>query len=399
MYKRFGAALIILALALSLSAYAADTMWQCGECGRRVPKALGDVCPYCGTHRHIHTWREATCTEPKTCTECGETEGAALGHQWDEGAVIREATCCEDGLIRYTCTVCGAAWEESSAKDPANHAGGTELKSRVDATCTTDGYTGNTYCLGCGALISVGNETPALGHLWQDATFTVPKTCARCGETEGEKLALEIGSTVVFGHYPQTVSGRDNTPIEWIVLDRNDSSALLVSRYGLDVKRCNEERTDVTWETCTLRAWLNREFLNAAFGEKEQAGILLTDVDNGKKQGKWSADGGKDTQDMVFLLSYAEANRYLGITAEGSDSAQSRLAPTAYAKTAGAWTSNRNRTADGETAGWWWLRSPGRSQNLGASVDSRGSLYDHYVSDSSGCVRPAIWVNLGSGAF
>ena len=28
-----------------------------------------------------HEWKEATCTEPKTCTKCGETEGEALGHK------------------------------------------------------------------------------------------------------------------------------------------------------------------------------------------------------------------------------------------------------------------------------------------------------------------------------
>lgn len=46
---------------------------------------------------HEHTWKEATCTEPKTCTECGETEGEALGHTWEE------ATCTEP---RH-CSICG----------------------------------------------------------------------------------------------------------------------------------------------------------------------------------------------------------------------------------------------------------------------------------------------------
>jgi hypothetical protein len=46
---------------------------------------------------HQHTFSEATCTSPKTCTECGETEGEPLGHTWVE------ATCTEP----KTCTVCG----------------------------------------------------------------------------------------------------------------------------------------------------------------------------------------------------------------------------------------------------------------------------------------------------
>ena len=44
-----------------------------------------------------HEWQEATCTEPKTCSKCGETEGQALGHKWIN------ATCTEP----KTCEVCG----------------------------------------------------------------------------------------------------------------------------------------------------------------------------------------------------------------------------------------------------------------------------------------------------
>ena len=105
---------------------------------------------------HQHTWKDATCTEPKTCTECGETEGSALGHSW------RDAICTEP----KTCTRCGAT--EGSA---LGH-------SWKDAICTEP-----KTCTRCGAT-----EGSALGHLWKDATCTEPKTCTRCGKTEG--LAL-----------------------------------------------------------------------------------------------------------------------------------------------------------------------------------------------------------------
>lgn len=54
-----------------------------------------------------HEWAEATCTEPKTCTKCGETEGEALGHNWGEWEVSVEATPTSDGLKKRTCTLCG----------------------------------------------------------------------------------------------------------------------------------------------------------------------------------------------------------------------------------------------------------------------------------------------------
>ena len=68
---------LVLVLILMISAQA-ETTWECINCGKRVPEIMGDVCPYCGSRRHEHTWREATYTEPRTCEECGATEGSPL---------------------------------------------------------------------------------------------------------------------------------------------------------------------------------------------------------------------------------------------------------------------------------------------------------------------------------
>lgn len=48
--------------------------------------------------KHEHVWTEATCTTPKTCSACGETEGEPLGHSWKEATYNAPKTC----------TVCGA---------------------------------------------------------------------------------------------------------------------------------------------------------------------------------------------------------------------------------------------------------------------------------------------------
>ena len=121
-----------------------------------------------------------------------------------------------------------------------------------------------------------------------------------------------VGNYVTFGEYPQTADGKDMTPIEWLVLARDGNKALLISRYALDAKRYNNSNTE-KWETCTLRTWLNGTFYNKAFSSAEQAAILTTSVDNSSNQGYWGRSGG-NTQDKVFLLSYAEANKYFGIT-------------------------------------------------------------------------------------
>ncbi len=220
-----------------------------------------------------------------------------------------------------------------------------------------------------------------------------------CAEDGNDRFA--IGSYSTFGVYPQTAEGGDETPIEWLVLDRDGDKALLISRYGLDAQPYNTEYTKITWEQCTLRTWLNGTFLNKAFTSEEQKGIILTNVDNSKSQGYsgWSTNGGYNTQDKIFLLSYAEANKYFGVTYNDSNNTKSRVEPTAYAIAQGALTNSSCKTASGKAAGVWWLRSPGRGRSRAAYVYTFGSLFDRSVNYDYICVRPALWVNLDSDIF
>ena len=196
------------------------------------------------------------------------------------------------------------------------------------------------------------------------------------------KALRTVGGTVTFGNYEQdnnTSNGPE--PIEWIVLDVQGNRSLLVSKYGLDAKPYNNTKYEnTTWEQCTLRTWLNGEFLKTAFSEAEQGAILTTAVDNSKAQGYsgYSTNGGNNTQDKIFLLSYAEAWKYFG-----SDAAR-QCKPTAYAVAQRAYQSSGNC--------WWWLRSPGDYQDAAADVSPGGSR-DFYVNFSNEAVRPALWVN------
>ena len=219
-----------------------------------------------------------------------------------------------------------------------------------------------------------------------------------------EKLTAckTVGSIVTFGRYEQDNNiGNGQEEIEWIVLDVQDGKSLLLSRYGLDKKPYNTEYVGTTWEKCTLRKWLNGEFLQAAFTDTEQSGIMLTEVNNSKNQGydKWSSDGGNNTQDQVFLLSYAEACEYLGASFSIFNTKKTRVAPTAFAKAQGAYTDGREKTMEGESTGWWWLRSPGEHQGRAISVGTEGSLHDRDVHNDNAVVRPALWLNLESGIF
>ena len=204
------------------------------------------------------------------------------------------------------------------------------------------------------------------------------------------------GDIITFGRYPQAAEGTERTPIGWIVLEVQDGKALVISRYGLDAVPYNTEPVDVTWENCTLRAWLNSDFLNAAFTPEEQAAIPVAEVDNSAAQGysEWNTNGGNNTQDQVFLLSWAEANRYFGVTRKKNPGAS--VAPTAYAAGKGAFTRAEALTEDGAEAGYWWLRSPGGVQFLAACVGTLGTLADYDVDQEIVCVRPAMWLDLNA---
>lgn len=122
---------------------------------------------------HEHQWTDATCTEPKTCSECGKTEGEPLGHDW------ADATCTEP----KTCKVCGATEGE-----PLGH-------DFEDATCTEA-----KKCKRCG-----GVQGEPLGHNVAEWTTTTEPTCTESGTREGtcSRCGKAVTETLeATGHVP-----------------------------------------------------------------------------------------------------------------------------------------------------------------------------------------------------
>ena len=323
------------------------------------------------------------------CSDCGQRVEAgkpipAAGHQWRE-ETLRPATCASPGLRRRTCGRCGAVLDEAIPADPARHAGGNELRGRRDAGCETDCYTGDTYCAGCGKLLVSGSAVPAPGHDWQAATLTAPKTCRVCGRTEGDPLPSVTRETRFFGHYEQDNNpGNGPEPIEWLVLDARGGQALLISRCGLDVQPYYNDWVETTWEKCTLRRWLNSDFLKAAFSAGEQQAILTTSLSAAEGYAGWSTAGGGSTKDRIFLLSDREAfTLYFAGDAERVCTAT----PAAIA---------RGAKTDAEGRCWWWLRSPGLQQDNAAYVGADGTRNSHFVLNTTICVRPALRVDLSA---
>ncbi len=197
----------------------------------------------------------------------------------------------------------------------------------------------------------------------------------------------EVGDTVYFGTYEQdndTSNGQEK--IEWQVLAKEDNKVLVISKYALDCKPYNTSYTDVTWETCTLRKWLNNDFINAAFSADEKAMIPTVTV-SADKNPEYSTNPGNSTSDNVFLLSINEAEKYF------SDDDALTCAPTDYAIAHGALPFSNQ---DGLYTCWWWLRSPGGTQDNAAYVNSDVDVdeYGDHVGHGNIAVRPALWIDL-----
>jgi hypothetical protein len=199
---------------------------------------------------------------------------------------------------------------------------------------------------------------------------------------------FNVGDCIAFGGH------------EWLVLNKKSNKALLISKNIIDMRKyqSGRDRSNVTWENCVLRQWLNNDFYNE-FGAVEKVRILDTIVSN--EANPWFDSststhatysepvGGNNTVDRFFPLSIAEALQYFG------DSGK-----LAAGNIDGTWVIdddyNDARTAYyNNQVDWWWLRSPGEDGYSVAYVNYDGGI-DVYGSSKvdEGGVRPAFWLSL-----
>ena len=201
-------------------------------------------------------------------------------------------------------------------------------------------------------------------------------------------------SSVWFGNYTQS-SADTKEPVKWRVLQNADQKVFLLSDQNLDCKVYQDGYPSVTWETSSIRTWLNDSFKDAVFSAGEEAAVTETNVLN-KDHPYYETPGGEDTKDKVFLLSLEEVtNSAYGFT-DGYEPTSTREAKnTEYATTMGACTSSKPQYAGN---GYWWLRSPGGISVSAGIVDYDGKVEDEgdFVGDEEVAVRPALHLNLAS---
>lgn len=196
-----------------------------------------------------------------------------------------------------------------------------------------------------------------------------------------------IGSEVELGLYEQDNIEEDGKePIRWYVADNKniEGYVVLVSVYGLDYQQYHNEKTDVTWETCSLRTWLNDDFYNSAFSEEEKSVVSAVKLEN-PENSYYRIPGGNDTTDKVYLLNEYDATNYLAITAKHHGQALA----TEYTQALGA-----------EEIESYWLRSPGDKQSTAAVAYGESNFGETYSEVTNmRMVRPVILVPKNTEVF
>ncbi len=183
--------------------------------------------------------------------------------------------------------------------------------------------------------------------------------------------------TVMFGRYIQDETNIPK-PIEWTLLREDNKQYMLISKYALDCEKYNYNKEVVTWETCSLRKWLNDTFYNKAFLSEEKALMINTD---------YHSDITNKT-DRVFILTDDDYKNMFY---------RDECYPTKYAIRKGAIIKKDDEYRLGGngngTCYWWVCPSTKESDNAGiASYNSHGHAGSNYVNYKGISVRPVIYI-------
>ena len=158
-------------------------------------------------------------------------------------------------------------------------------------------------------------------------------------------------------------------PVKWKVLEVSDDDIFVMAEQTLDCQKYDSSKySSVTWETSTLRKWLNEQFIGQAFSAEEQKLIKQTNVTN-PRNSVYSIDGGKNTTDQIYILSEEEVKNakygFCQITNGFSQTRNPAVSDYSYSKG----THYSEFAADSREKGsYWWIRTPGQSLSRAATV-------------------------------
>ena len=210
-----------------------------------------------------HSWVDATCVSPKTCSACGITEGEALGHL-EETLAGKDATCTDSGLTDgKKCSVCD---ETTLAQEVIPALGHTEeVIAGEDPSCTETGLTEGKKCSVCYEIIIAQEEIPMVSHT-EEVIAGKAATCTEAGLTEGKKCSA-CGNTLVAqeeipasGHKDEDKNFEcdvcfvdlciDHIPSKAVEENRIEASCTSKGSYDMVIKcsQCGEEISRSSFE-------------------------------------------------------------------------------------------------------------------------------------------------------
>ena len=240
---------------------------------------------------------------------------------------------------------------------------------------------------------------------------------SKMGKSYKDKI-YENYDTVKFGKYYQSAINGFKTPIDWIVLAKEDGKVLLLSKYILDCKPFNDTFKKVChWNNSTIRKWLNNSFYDEAFNDKEKRIIIESELENKKDIDAFydsKATDSENTIDKVFLLSdaeflkylsanrfyqdheYVEKERQLSIELWGEDGDKQISFNYDNATTCGtpyAYKQGLKNALFENTANYWLRTNMSKNYEV-MFVTYEGWTFCDSVSAKIYGIRPAIWVSL-----
>ena len=251
-------------------------------------------------------------------------------------------------------------------------------------------------------------------------------------EGKGGSVAIdkaEIGDLVCLGTYDTYPFNEETEPIYWRVLDKKDGKLLILCDRLIDSFSYNydpelAEVENVTWENCSLRQFLNNEFLETMFTEDERKLVQTVTLENKaaneellEQWGDWEDQDGipyseqtyqvreddPDTEDKVFLLSYQEVLKYFGKPTE--EYAGDGGYPFTQMEANSKWKALVTKTVDYNMIGYyeydtrygaWMTRTLSTALNengpLVTYITSEGQVFNFYTYAAM-FIRPAMWIS------
>lgn len=163
------------------------------------------------------TWVKDTVTSP--CIDAGETSAAYANEPTPNGN--RANMGAYGNTTEASKSASGGSTDPSDPSNPEQRCKhtGTEVRNQKAATCTTAGYTGDTYCKTCNKKLSTGKSIAAKGHSTttktQKATASkdgkITTTCTRCGTTTKTVKIAKV-SKIKLSKTKYTYNGKKQTP-------------------------------------------------------------------------------------------------------------------------------------------------------------------------------------------